>query len=107
MKRKHFNLILIAVTALMAISAICAYAQKGYVVFRVRDMVTKEPIIGATVRIEGTDNATVTDLDGVASLRGVKPNAVYIVSCVGYKTKTAEIGGGTNFLVELEEDITD
>lgn len=107
MKRKHLKLILIAITAIMAVSAICVHAQNGYVVFMVRDKKTSEPIIGAVVRIKGTDKATMTNLDGFAALNGVKYDNVYEVSCIGYKTKSDKIENTTNFQIDLEEDVLD
>ena len=37
---------------------------------------TGEPVIGATVAVKGTTNATVTDLDGNFTLAGVKKGTV-------------------------------
>lgn len=51
--------------------AASAYAQNGgkAVSGTVYDLNTGEPLIGATVREPGTDNATVTDIDGHYSLK--------------------------------------
>ena len=45
-----------------------------------------DPIIGASVVEKGTSNGTVTDLDGAFSLRVSSPNAIVIISYIGYKT---------------------
>lgn len=107
MKRKHFSFILIALVALMATSAIRTFAQGGFVVFKVVDASDKEPIIGAPVKIMGSSKATVTNAYGVATLKDVKQKDIYMVSYVGYKTKVDTIGCGTNFQVELVEDLAE
>lgn len=43
-----------------------------------------EPMLGATVRVEGTSLATSTDLDGKFSLAGVKKGATLIITYIGY-----------------------
>ncbi|MCR5276591.1 MAG: TonB-dependent receptor [Bacteroidales bacterium] len=62
------------------------------------------PVVGATILQEGTQNGTVTDLDGKYEL-SVPANSTVIVSCVGYKDIkfTATPGQGT-FNFTLEED---
>lgn len=47
-----------------------------------------EPIIGATIRIEGSNGGTVTDLDGNFTLKDVKMGVKITISSIGYKTKT-------------------
>lgn len=47
---------------------------------------TGEPVIGATVAVKGTTNATVTDLDGNFTLAGVKKGTVITVSYIGFST---------------------
>ncbi len=108
MKRKTFLFITLALTALIAISSIYAYAQRGYVIFRVLDKKSQEPIIGATVLIMDKGNikqGATTNLNGIATLNNVESSHLYKVTYTGYKTKTDTIGIGTNFLIELEEDI--
>ena len=62
------------------------------------------PVVGATIMVEGTQNGTVSDLDGKYELT-VPANSTVIVSCVGYKDIkfTPNMNQGTyNFT--LEED---
>lgn len=47
-----------------------------------------EPIIGATVKIEGKTGGTVTDLDGNFILDNVNSGAKITISSIGYKTQT-------------------
>ena len=50
----------------------------------------KEAIIGATVKEKGTNNATVTDLDG-NFLLSVKIGSTLVISYVGYVTKEVKV----------------
>lgn len=53
---------------------------------------TMGPIIGATVKVKGTSNATVTDMDGNYSIN-VSAGQTIEISYVGYVTKTFKVGG--------------
>lgn len=65
---------------------------------------TGEPIIGATVRVKGTDIATVTDIDGNFSLNGVSDNNTIEISYVGFSNKEFTVGNKNNFDVAMSED---
>ena len=70
-------------TVILVCSAATVIAQttvKGQVV----DAETEEPLIGATVTVEGTTLGCVTDLDGLFSLN-VGANATLTFKYVGYK----------------------
>lgn len=62
------------------------------------------PLIGAGVFEKGTTNGTVTDNDGSFSL-SVSPNAVLVVSNIGYINKEIPIGASVKFNIALEEDL--
>ena len=47
---------------------------------------TGEPIIGASVVEKGTTNGTVSNLDGNFTLNVSSPNAIIVISYIGYKT---------------------
>ena len=53
------------------------------------DKKTGEPLIGATVQIEGCDIATITDASGKFSILGLKNNGAYnlIIKYISYQTK--------------------
>lgn len=54
----------------------------------ITDGATKEPLIGATVRLEGTSLGGITDMDGKFTINGI-PKGVYtvVISYVSYKTE--------------------
>ena len=64
-----------------------------------------EPVIGATVRVQGTDQGAVTDYNGEFSVPAAS-NATLIISYVGYVTETVSVHGQDNIFVTLREDAT-
>jgi len=86
---------------LMTVSAV-AFAQKVDITGTVTD-VSNEPIIGATVVVEGTNDGTVTDVDGKFRL-SVQQDATLVISFIGYKSETVKASAG-NLKVVLTEDL--
>lgn len=64
---------------------------------------TGEPIIGANIKVKGTDSGTITDIDGNFSI-DVTPNDVLIFSFIGYTDKEITIGNQTTIHVTMEEN---
>ena len=64
-----------------------------------------EPIIGATVKVVGTNTGAITDMDGKFSVNAAS-NAQLAVSYVGYVTQTVNVGGRSNITIALKEDNT-
>ena len=60
---------------------------------------------GATVRVKGTTNGTVTDLDGKFSL-DVADGAVLQISYLGYLLQEIPVNGQSVITVQLEPDAT-
>ncbi|MCD7849711.1 MAG: TonB-dependent receptor [Parabacteroides sp.] len=61
------------------------------------------PIAGANVVEKGTTNGTITDMNGNFSL-DVAPNAVLVISYIGYKDQEVPVNDKTNIQVKLVED---
>lgn len=53
-----------------------------------------EPIIGATVTQNGTDNVTVTDIDGNFTLNSKSPSATVTITYVGFDAKQVKLTAG-------------
>lgn len=62
-----------------------------------------ETVIGASVREKGTDNGTITDLDGKFTL-SVAPDAVLQITYIGYVTQEVKALVGQTLQVTLKED---
>jgi outer membrane receptor protein involved in Fe transport len=65
--------------------------------------VAGDPIIGATVRVVGTQVGAVTDLDGNFSVQASTQSTLQI-SYVGYESQTVKVAGRTNIAVTLKEE---
>lgn len=57
-----------------------------------------EPIIGATVREKGTQNATITDVDGNYSL-DADPDSKLVISYIGYGDQEVKAGDHANIVM--------
>ena len=90
------------ILSILCFSAICAQAQTVSGV--VKD-VAGDPIIGATVKVQGTNEATITDFDGNFRIKAAS-NATLNVSYVGFVAQQVKVGGKSNITVILEEDNT-
>ena len=62
-----------------------------------------EPIIGATVRVKGTQIAAVTDLDGKFSFKAPQ-HGTLVVSYIGHKTQEVAIPANGNVTITLESE---
>ena len=85
-------------------AAVQAVQQNGNhkVTGRVVDS-TGEPLIGATVLVEGTTNGTVTDIDGNFTINTTS-NAKLVFSYIGYTVQTIPVGGKGTIDVTLKEE---
>lgn len=61
-----------------------------------------EPVIGATIRIDGKTGGTVTDLDGNFVLNNLAKGAKLTITYVGYKSQTIT-WNGTPLDITLQE----
>ena len=89
---------LLIVAALLISSA--AFAQQTKVTGKVVDE-QNEPVVGATVQVEGTTNGTATNVDGQFTLE-VNSGARLRFSYVGFKTLTIKAANGMT--VTMQED---
>ena len=81
------------------------YAQQINIKGTVTDQRLNEPIIGASVLVEGSSNGTITDMNGDFSLKNVSKGNVLIVSYIGYQPQRLTINGNqTSFNIMLTED---
>lgn len=77
--------------------------QQGKKVVGVVQDAMGTPIIGANVVVKGTTNGTITDLDGRFSL-DVQPDAVLLVTYIGYLAQEIPLKGQNMVSISLKED---
>ncbi|MBR4238642.1 MAG: TonB-dependent receptor [Prevotella sp.] len=92
-----------ALLFLLCLFPIGALAQ-GIVKGTVNDE-SGEPVIGATVKVQGSSEGAITDLDGNFSVKAAS-NATLNISYVGYVPQQVNVGGRSNIAITLVEDNT-
>lgn len=65
---------------------------------------TNEPLPGVTVRLKGTTDGTITDIDGNYILKNVPADATLVFSFVGMKTVEISVGKQTTLNVVMVEE---
>ncbi|MBR2035817.1 MAG: TonB-dependent receptor, partial [Prevotella sp.] len=63
-----------------------------------------EPIIGASVMVQGTSNGGVTDINGNFTINNVPAKAILKVSYVGYVSQSVAVNGRSTINITLKED---
>ena len=61
------------------------------------------PVIGANVMVKGTNNGTITDIDGKFSL-DVEEGATLVISYIGFANQEIKVGSQTNLSIAMKED---
>ncbi len=98
---KKYVLILFSIAMLFCVQL---YAQQANIAITgIVKNERNETVPGATVVVKGTQIGVITSTDGKFSLK-VPPNAVILVSFIGYKTIEVPVKGKTNFEIRIQED---
>ena len=88
--RNANKMTLLGAMLMTAVSA-QAFNVKGTIV----DKTTKEPLIGATIQIEGTTTGAITDIDGRFELSNLKGNnCTLVIQYVSYQSQLITINAG-------------
>ena len=62
-----------------------------------------EPLIGATVQVDGVQGGTITDFEGNFKIEANEGQTL-VVSYIGYITKKVKVGGASVLTITLDED---
>lgn len=93
-------------TMLVSTLGLSAWAQGLTVSGIVTSKEDGEPLIGATVRVQGTSKGTATDFDGNYTLTDVPSSATLIFNYVGYQEISIPVKGQSYINVQLSETAT-
>lgn len=89
----------------VSLSATGQTVDKGIsVTVKVTDKAGAMP--GAGILVKGTTNGQITGADGTATLTNVAPDAVLVVTFVGYQTVEVPVKGRAKVSVTLEDSLT-
>ena len=103
-KFKHAFIMLLACTLTFTFTTE-VYAQNSSVTGKITDE-KGEAIIGASVKVKGTGDGTITDLDGKFSIK-TGLNSTLTISYVGYVTQDVALNGRNSISIQLKEDSKD
>ncbi len=70
----------------------------------ITDAESREPIIGATVSVKGTDVGVITDIDGGYSIKVTSASDVLVISYAGYNDQEIAVGDNDEINVSLSTD---
>lgn len=62
------------------------------------------PMVGASIMEKGTTNGTVSDLNGHFTIKVSSPDAVLVISSIGYTTQEVKVNARKNIVVMMRED---
>ncbi|MDE6347545.1 MAG: TonB-dependent receptor [Bacteroides sp.] len=99
----HRMLFLVLLCTLWAFSLPVA-AQTLNLKGTVTDASTHEGLIGANIKVKGTTQGCITDIDGNFSLSNVNAKAVLVVSSIGYATQEVPVNGQSQLNIVMKED---
>ena len=105
MKHKHKQALqkgILRIPLLLLCLAFAGYISAQNVSGKVTDATTGDPLIGASVREDGTSNGAVTTADGTYRIKVSNPSAKLLVSYTGYQAQTIMLAGKTTADVALE-----
>ena len=87
---------------MLVLSGTTVFAQEKTVTGVVTDSFN-EPLIGASIVVQGTTNGVITDLDGKYSIK-VTPGATLQFSYVGMEKQSVKVGNQSVINVQLKDD---
>ena len=93
---------------LVALFLLCLFPMGALAQSIIRGTVNDEagePIIGASVQVQGTKTGAITDFQGKFSVEAAS-NATLNITYVGYESQQVKVNGQSNISVVLKEDVT-
>ncbi|RLD35921.1 MAG: TonB-dependent receptor, partial [Bacteroidetes bacterium] len=93
---------MISVLMLLVVLSGSLYAQERTITGKVTDVSDGSSLPGVNIAVVGTAQGTITDMDGIFSIKLSGDNASLSFSFMGYTTKTIAVGSQTNINVTLE-----
>lgn len=107
MKNKYYNFLKIKFISLLiffsCVSISNIFAQTKDISGIVLDE-NSDPLIGASILIQGTGKGVITDFDGNFALKDVESDAKLVVSYVGYKDQVVKVGSQNYFKILMKSD---
>jgi TonB-linked SusC/RagA family outer membrane protein len=107
-KWRYLLALMVLLGCFAPVSHVCAdeiiqSTNQGKAINGIVKSTTGEPVIGASVLIQGTGKGAITNIDGKFSLNASQGSKL-IITAVGYKKVVVTVGRGGSYNVVMEED---
>src|SRR5690606_21892104 len=87
---------------ILCVITVQSFAQTRAISGRVTDAGNGDPVVGAAIKVKGTDIGTATDDSGSFQLLNTPSNAILVVSFIGYNPQEIAVGDQQSIVVSLE-----
>ena len=101
--RMNFYLLFLLIGSLSILGSTRAYCQQSRTISGIVKNSQGETVIGANIVEKGTSNGTITNVDGLFTLR-ISPNAILKVSYMGYTEQEVNTRNKNKLEIILTED---
>ena len=104
MSKRLLNYIIVLLVCLISSAESFAQGTKFQVKGNVTDA-SREPIVGATIKVKGTSQGVITNIDGEYSI-DTRSNAILEFSYIGYVSQEVPVSGSKIINVTLQEEVS-
>lgn len=106
-QKKHLQVLLLLLSCTVGVGNFSAIAGpfQQTVTGNISSQTDDLPLPGVTIQEKNTNNGVVTDFDGNYEIEVSGPDAVLVISYMGFKTEEIEVGDRNTINVQLEEDL--
>ena len=81
------------------------FAQEKKSIYGYVKETDEQPLVGVNVKVKGTQNGTITDIDGKYTLNNVTPGQVIVYSMIGMTTVEKTVGNQQQINVVMKSGI--
>lgn len=85
--------------------SIGSFAQEKKSIYGYVKETDEQPLVGVNVKVKGTQNGTITDIDGKYTLNNVTPGQVIVYSMIGMTTVEKTVGNQPQINVVMKSGI--
>ncbi|EIJ37343.1 SusC/RagA family TonB-linked outer membrane protein [Galbibacter orientalis] len=103
-KTKNYYLLSVLFICCFAFSNFSYGQQNTTITGVITEAETSTPLPGVNVVEKNTSNGTTTDFDGNFTLNVASPDAVLVITYIGFKTQEYSLNGTSNINITLEPD---
>ena len=104
MSKRLLNYVIVLLVCLISSAESFAQGTKFQVKGNVTDA-SREPIVGATIKVKGTSQGVITNIDGEYSI-DTRSNAILEFSYIGYVSQEVPVSGSKIINVTLQEEVS-